>query len=81
MKQYPVAFVANLKGEDERKARISEIALKWARIAREKAKEDCSTQKLRFPHCSYWRTVDTLGPERFHYPALTNLFLPLLFAS
>ena len=49
MKQYPVALVTNLKGEEERKARISEIALKWARIAREKTKEDCSTQNLDSP--------------------------------
>jgi hypothetical protein len=35
-----------LQREDHERARLRKIALKWAKISKERAKEDCSTQTM-----------------------------------
>ena len=44
MKNSPALVLVILRNRDRERARIKQIALKWARISREKTKEDFSTQ-------------------------------------
>jgi hypothetical protein len=40
----PASAISILRNGDQERARLKEMSLKWARISREKAKEDASTQ-------------------------------------
>jgi hypothetical protein len=42
MKTSPAIALTILQNRDSERARLKQIALKWAKIAREKAKEDSS---------------------------------------
>ena len=44
MKNFPASAFAILQNRDRERARLKQIALKWARISRERTKEDFSTQ-------------------------------------
>ena len=46
MNKYLAGVTPNLKNKEETQKRLRQIALKWARIAREKTKEDCPIENV-----------------------------------